>query len=201
MTTSGSSSRCWPSTSPKYRLPDPNTTGATSIATSSTRPNARACPPTSPAATATVRSPASSFAFATACATSSTKWYDASGCHPSGLGRCDTTLCITTVLITAPLLGSFCRITYVPSFLGTQKRSTARTATTDAAVQSAENRLCRLAGGLPPKSRRPVQLPTPPTRTAQPSPREKIPLAYITPTVFRDRISVCSYPSTISVKP
>ena len=44
-----------------------------------------------PAVTATVRSPASSFAFATAFATSSTKRYDASGCHPSGLGRCDTT--------------------------------------------------------------------------------------------------------------
>lgn len=34
------------------------------IATSSTRPSARACPPASPAATATSRSPASSFATA-----------------------------------------------------------------------------------------------------------------------------------------
>jgi hypothetical protein len=38
-----------------------------------------------------VPSPASAFAFAIAAATSSTKWYDASGCHPSGFGRCDTT--------------------------------------------------------------------------------------------------------------
>ena len=41
--------------------------------------------------TDTVRSPASSRAVAIAELTSSTKWYDASGCQPSGLGRCDTT--------------------------------------------------------------------------------------------------------------
>ena len=53
----GSSSRCWTSIDPKYRVPEPKTTGATSIATSSTKPRANACPPTSPAATATVAFP------------------------------------------------------------------------------------------------------------------------------------------------
>jgi hypothetical protein len=86
MTTSGPRAVIGGLPDPKFRLPDPNTTGTTSIATSSTRPRAKACP-TAPTDTATVRSPASSVAFAIAWATSSTKWYEASGCHPSGLDR------------------------------------------------------------------------------------------------------------------
>ena len=35
--------------------------------------------------------PASSCARAIPSSTEVAKWYDASGCHPSGLGRCDTT--------------------------------------------------------------------------------------------------------------
>src|SRR5689334_2033838 len=61
------------------------------MATSSTRPAAKIWLPTSPAFTATIRSPASSLAVATAAVTSRAKWYDASGCQPSGLGRCETT--------------------------------------------------------------------------------------------------------------
>ena len=45
-TTSGSSSRCCAWADPKKRLPDPNTTGATSMHTSSTRPAAITWPPT-----------------------------------------------------------------------------------------------------------------------------------------------------------
>jgi hypothetical protein len=50
-------------------LPDPNTTGTTSIATSSTSPAARSWLPTTPAFTLTIRSPASSWALAIAALT------------------------------------------------------------------------------------------------------------------------------------
>src|SRR4051794_32694097 len=91
MTMLGSPSRCWESTGPKYFLPLPKTTGTTSIATSSTRPSASACPPTLPAHTATTRSPARSLASCTAAATSPKNGTSASGCQPVGFGRWDTT--------------------------------------------------------------------------------------------------------------
>src|SRR3954467_123764 len=66
------------------------TTGATSIATSSTSPAEKACPPTSPAATLTSPSPASSLASAMPASTEAAVWNGASGgaaSHSSGRGR------------------------------------------------------------------------------------------------------------------
>ncbi|VII95561.1 hypothetical protein, partial [Arthrobacter sp. DR-2P] len=52
-------------------LPDPNTTGTTSIRTSSTRPRASTWPPTPPAATSTIRLPAKLLRCGHACLTPS----------------------------------------------------------------------------------------------------------------------------------
>src|SRR5436190_21125286 len=91
---SGSSRRTVPVWLPKNRTPSPRTTGATSIATSSTSPAVNACPPTSPAHTQTSPSPASSLASATPASTESAVWNGASGnraSHTSGSGRWVTT--------------------------------------------------------------------------------------------------------------
>ena len=54
-------------------------------------PSDTACPPTSPAPIPISPSPASSCARAIPSSTEVAKRYGASGCEPSGRGRCDTT--------------------------------------------------------------------------------------------------------------